>query len=198
MTYKQILFLSLFLAPYTIIAKNTVKAQAQIDQQIQELEEKVYQIELEILKLGKMIEEKSEYLLDLSSKIQDIFQLVLKDKIKTFEKQNNDQPSSKEDQDKIRIELKNQIFQFLDQFYDTVKDNKKIKGMLIKNLFEIHETSDYKSFTPHSLDLLKFITMNSYFYEQNIQSLIKKYDYFVAEYSDLMNQLIYLQQQKEL
>ena len=66
MTYKGML-LSALLTPYAIIGDNSV------DIRIEQLEEKYFQKELELSRLGDMIAEKDKFLSSLDSESQNLF-----------------------------------------------------------------------------------------------------------------------------
>ncbi len=187
MTYKKhIFFLSLFAMPYTMVGKNTVKIQMQIDGQIEELKEKIYQKELEIFNLGNMIEEKDKHYSMLKLEIRKNIEAMIDVRLEQLKKQNNGKSLSQEDKDRIDAEVRKKLKEFVKNFFDAVNDGKKIKGILEANPFQ-QDKADYGFFN--------FYLIRSIFDYQFILGLINQYENCIQELSKLKNELTELQKQ---
>jgi hypothetical protein len=184
-----------------MVGKNTVKTQVQIDLQMQELKEKIYQKELEILNLGEMISKIDGRILDLNSEAYEILYSVVESQASKFKEQNDGKSLSKEDKDKITIELRDKANEFYYKLFDAFRDNTVTKGMLKENLFqqnEIVEKAKFESFDIEKFESVKFYVIRIGFEELIIKHFVEKYDHCVTEYSALMNELINLQKERKL
>ncbi|MBP9764765.1 hypothetical protein KBD08_00330 [Candidatus Babeliales bacterium] len=191
MTYKQILFLSLFLVPCTMFGKNTAKTHVQIDAQIQELEEKIFQKELELFKLSERIAEIDKLLLAFDSDSQMLLRLLIDKRVEKLKAQNSSKSLSQEDKDKIAIEVQNKANEFLFWFFDVLKNDKSIEGILAEGLLQKDEYTNIVEF-----ESLKFYLIQRTFDRQTFVLLLKKYENCITEYRTLMNELVNLKKQR--
>jgi len=184
MTYKSIL-LTLFLVPFSMVGKDTKNTR------IQELEEQISEKELELSNLGNMIAQKDEQLLAFHSDVRTLLNFFTSKRIAMLEKQNDGKALSSEDEDKIAKELGKQADEFLYKFWNALKDNKSITGMLTKGLFQGDINPDI--FDVEEFESLKFYLIRRIFNQLAIIRLVKKYEACITEYRALLNELIDLQ-----
>lgn len=198
MTYKS-KFLILFLVPCTMFGKNAVKLDKQIDVQIQDLKQKVYQKELELFNLSEKISELDKHLLAFSSEPYEILNSLIE--IQANDKRRDGISLSQKDQDELANEFRDKANEFLSKFVDTLEKNAMKEGILVKNLFQktgSPSSVEFEKFDTEDFESLKFYLIRRIFDQQLMRHLIEKYDQCVTEYSILMNELINLQKQREL
>ncbi|MBI2344458.1 hypothetical protein HYV10_00090 [Candidatus Dependentiae bacterium] len=184
MSYK-IIFSILFLMSFPIIGKGTN------NERIQKLEEQITQKEQELSDLGTLIAQKDEQLLAIYSKGKELLRIFTAKRIMQLEKENNGKELSSEDEDIAAKEIEKETDEFLYKFWNGLKDNKPIVGMLTKGLFQ--GDGNLGIFDVEEFESLKFYFIQRIFDQLAIIRLVKKYEICITEYRTLINELADLQ-----
>lgn len=183
MTYKGIL-LSTLLMPYAIIADNSV------DIRIEQLEEKSFQKELELSRLGDVITEKCKFLSSFVSDSKDLFKSLLSEEVNKLEKKNGKTVSKEEVEGQLSNELNDATRDFFCTFVNAAEGNKSIKGELVK-LFQLDETD-----IAGDLGLLKFRLIRYMFERGLLVDLVQKYENCLQELIEINIKLENLKKQQ--
>lgn len=183
------MLLSVLLIPATIIGKDT------IDVRMQKLEEKLSQKELELSNLGKMIAEKDEFFSSFNMESQRLLRLLIDKRVKQLEEQKSGKSLSQEEKNKVAIEMQNKANEFLYKFFDALKGDKAIDGMLSEGLFQKNEIAGEAG---ADFESLRFYLIRHTFEQMITMHLVKKYEDCIKEYRDLLRELSNLQKQSNM
>lgn len=168
MMYRNLLF-SLLLVPFWIIGNNQNALQKQ-------LEEQLFQKELELSKLGRMISKRAHFLSSFSELAQEYICIVLDREVARVEFENGGNPLSDNEKSELKKDVLSSADEFLFAFFAACESNQDIAGMLPKGLFKHNDRLNIEDF-----ELLKFHFIQSTVERQFISDLVKKYEACIKE-----------------
>lgn len=162
MNYKNVL-LGVLLVPFSMMGNNSTVYKKQ-------LEENLFQKQVELSNLGAMIAEKSEYITSIGGKITELVGLKFNEKAKQLEEKKGGQSLSQEEQAQIYAELRYEIDDFYKNFEIAYQGKHSIVGILMNGLFQ-----------DDSFQLLEFCVLRCVFEQEILKSLVQKYEKHIEE-----------------
>lgn len=183
MTYKSII-LTILLVPCSIRSDDIT------DARIQQLEEKLFQKELELSRLGATIAEKDNFFSSLESEVQRIFSSLLEKKVNQTEKKSG-KSLSQEEEKKLSAELSNETITFACTFCANYRNQENIHSFLLNGLIREEENADME------FESLKFYIIRCTFERELLKHFIVRYEKCLHELRDIQNEIIKLDIKKE-
>ena len=180
MDYKSI-FLSILLVPIAAVCNDAR------DKCIQQLEEQLFQKELELSNLGKMIEERDDYLASFGIDSKAIAKLMEKE-VQKWKEKNPGKPFTEEARDQIKALIIHPAYEFSVAFFAACNNGVDIKDMLTGGLFRYNESDDAKEF-----ESLKFYFIRCSIEQELLAALVKQYEKCIQDLLDISVEIESLQ-----
>lgn len=158
------MLLSILLVPLAVVCSDAK------DKRIQQLEEQLFQKKLELSNLGKMIEERDDYLVSFGIESKAIAKLMEKE-VQKWKEENLGKPFTKEARDQIKASIICAAHEFSATFFAACDKNMNIKDMLTDGLFRQNESVGASEF-----DSLKFYLIRYALEHELMVALVKRYE----------------------
>ena len=176
MEYKKIMLFVVLLSAVGMSCAGEVSVRQQ------ELEKACFEKELELSNLGKMIDEKIDFLDSFTNNSQFLLkELIDKNKIE-LEQKNKVFEWSKEEESNLENKIRNEVNDFLFTFYEKYQNCGDIRNMLVEGLF-------YQKDGVEGFEKLKFFLVLSAFEHDFLKTLVKRYEACVQDLINIKQKL---------
>lgn len=184
MTYK-----GMFLSALTVLIPITSYTNEN-SARIKELEEALFEKQLELSEIGEMIAKRDELLRSFEEGYQDLFTSLVEKKVTQIETNNDGKELSKDEKRPIAQELLNSINRYTYAVYEAYLGKETIKNMLTDGLFNQDDLDGCPEF-----ESLKFFLIRCTFERGLVVKLVQKYEACIQELSTINQELDTLKQQ---
>jgi uncharacterized coiled-coil protein SlyX len=154
------------------------------DSRIKELEQALFEKELAISNLGKMIAERDELLSSFDTDCQYLLELLTAKEIEKLEEKKGHGQLSQKEKEQIATDVRNLVNNFIFDFAKGYKNKNDLQGMLIKGLVTQEQSTDIPE-----LQSFKFYLLRSAFERGIVVKLVKQYAQCIQELIDMEKQL---------
>lgn len=180
MTCKSML-LGILLVPFAVVCSDAK------DKRIQQLEEELFQKKLELSNLGKMIEERDDYLASFGIDSKAIAKLMEKE-VQKWKEENPGKLFTEEARNQIKALIIHPAYDFSVAFFSACNNGVNIKGMLADGLFRYNESGDAKEF-----ESLKFYFIRCSIEQELLAALVERYEKCIQDLLDISLEIENLQ-----